>query len=140
MNTINDVPLATPNFTTDLGVIVDPDLRFNVHISQIVVRAKQRAAIIHRWFLSRKVGNLVSAFETYVRPILEYASQTWNPYLIYLIEKIESVQCSFTKRLPGFAKLTYAERLINLNLQSLEHRLLSDLATINSSSVQIKYP
>ena len=88
--TINDVPLATPNFTTDLGVIVDPDLKFNVHISEIVVRAKQRAAIIHRCFLSRKVGNLVSAFKTYVRPLLEYASQTWNPYLNYLIEQIES--------------------------------------------------
>ena len=90
--------------------------------------AKQRAAIIHRCFLSRKVGNLVSAFKTYVRPLLEYASQTWNPYLNYLIDQIESVQRSFTKKLPGFAKLTYAERLINLNLQSLEHRrLLSDL-------------
>ena len=45
------------------------------------------------------------------------------------MKQIESVQRSFTKRLPGFAKLTYAERLINLNLQSLEHRrLLSDLA------------
>ena len=110
--TINDIPLATPNFITDLGVIVDPDLKFNVHISEIVVRAKQRAAIIHRCFLSRKVGNLVSAFKTYVRPLLEYASQTWNPYLNYLIEQIESVQRSFTKRLPGFAKLTYAERLI----------------------------
>ena len=59
---------------------------------------------------------------------MEYASQTWNPYLNYLIEQIESVQRSFSKRLPGFANLTYAERLINLNLQSLEHRrLLSDL-------------
>ena len=127
--TINDVPLATPNIVTDLGVIVDPDLKFNVHISEIVVRAKQRAAIIHRCFLSRKVGNLVLAFKTYVRPLLEYASQIWNPYLNYLIEQIESVQRSFTKRLPGFVNLTYAERLTNLKLQSLEHRrLLSDLA------------
>ena len=127
--TINDIPLATPNFITDLGVIVDPDLKFNVVLVKLLYEPSRELPLSIVVFLSRKVGNLVSAFKTYVRPILEYASQTWNPYLNYLIEQIESVQRSFTKRLPGFAKLTYAEKLINLNLQSLEHRrLLSDLA------------
>ena len=120
--TISDVPLAVSNLSTDLGVIVDPDLKFDRHVLSIVARAKQRAAIIHRCFLSRNVNNLILAFKTYVRPLLEYAPQVWSPHLLYLIDAIESVQRSFTKRLPGFANLTYAERLTNLKLDSLEQR------------------
>ena len=51
-----------------------------------------------------------------------------NSFLKYQIDLIESVQRTFTKRLPGFANLTYAERLLNLQLQSLQQRrLLFDL-------------
>ena len=120
--TINGVHLTISNLSTDLGVIVDPDLKFDRHVFSIVARAKQRAAIIHRCFLSRNVNNLILAFKTYVRPLLEYAPQVWSLHLSYLIDAIESVQRSFTKRLPGFANLTYAERLTNLKLDSLEQR------------------
>ena len=57
-----------------------------------------------------------------------YAPQIWSPYQISLIDAIEGIQRSFTKRLPGFANKSYAERLHLLHLQSLEHRrLLFDL-------------
>ena len=125
---INGIPLATLSFTKDLGVVIDPDLKFDLHINDIVARAKQRAAIIHRCFISRNTGNLIRAFKTYVRPMLEYASQTWSPYLTYQNDLIESVQRSFTKRLPGFNNLSYMDRLAKLNLQNLEQRrLLADL-------------
>jgi hypothetical protein len=127
---ICDIPLAICKFSTDLGVIVDSELKFSKHINEIVVRAKQRAAIIHRCFLSRNVKNLILAFKTYVRPVLEYAPQIWSPYLTSLINLVESVQRSFTKRLPGFSDFSYAERLIKLKLQSLQQRrLISDLIT-----------
>ena len=111
--TINGVTLTISNLSTDLGVIVDPDLKFDRHVHGIVALAKQRAALIHRCFLSRNVNNLILAFKTYVRPLLEYAPQVWSPHLSYLIDAIESVQRSFTKRLPGFANLAYAELLTN---------------------------
>ena len=68
-----------------------------------------------------KFKNLTRAFVTYVRPILEYSSAVWSPSLITLINKIESVQRNFTKRLPGLQNLNYGER----KLKSLEHRRLS---------------
>ena len=44
------------------------------------------------------------------------------------IEAIETVQRHFTKWLPGFRSLSYAERLKRLNLPSLElRRLHADL-------------
>jgi len=65
---------------------------------------------------------------TYVRPILEQCSPVWSPHHKYLINKIESVQKIFTKRLPGLWNLPYSQWLASLNIQSLEHRrILSDL-------------
>jgi hypothetical protein len=116
------------NSIKDLGVLIDPKLKFDLHIHDLVCRARQRSSLIHRCFLSRNASNLVRAFKIYIRPIVEYASPVWSPSQIYLINALESVQRAFTKRLPGFSKLSYAERLTNLKLKSLEHRrLISDL-------------
>ena len=60
--------------------------------------------------------------------LLEFSSQVWSPHYKYLIDKIESVQRYFTKRLFGFSKLSYNERLISLDLDTLEcRRLIYDL-------------
>jgi hypothetical protein len=48
----------------------------------------------------------------------------WNPQVKYLIDLIEGVQRSFSKRIPSLSALTYAERLAMLNLESLELRRL----------------
>ena len=112
----------------DLGVLVDSKLKFNHHILDCVTRARQRSSLIFRGFLSRDTSHLKRAFITYVRPLVEYVSPVWSPSYIHLINEIESVQRTFTKRLPGLDQLTYADRLHHLKLQSLEHRrLLSDL-------------
>jgi len=125
---ISNTLLPELSSVVDLGVTIDPDLKFSDHISSIVTRAKQRAALVHRCFISRNISNLVMAFKIYVRPLVEYAPQIWSPHHISLINLVEGVQRSFTKRLPGFKHFSYAERLSHLQLQSLEQRrLVSDL-------------
>jgi len=67
----------------------------------------------------------------YVRPILEYCSVVWNPSLIKDINAIEAVQRRFTKRLPGMKHLTYHQRLVKLELKSLElRRVRTDLLCV----------
>ena len=112
------------SFVKDLGVWIDPKLKLDHHILEFVNRARQRASLLFRCFLSRDIANLKQAFTTYVRPLVEYASPVWSPSHIYLINAIESVQRAFTKRLPGFRNLSHLARLTNLNLKSLEHRRL----------------
>jgi hypothetical protein len=114
----------------DLGVCVDNKLNFKIQIKDITTRAKQRSALIFRGFLSRNTCHLILAYKSFIRPLLEYASPVWSPSLICLNDEIESVQRSFTKRLPGLCNLTYIERLTKLQIQSLEHRrLVADLVT-----------
>jgi hypothetical protein len=125
---INNNPISNTESTKDLGVTVDLNLNFHAHINNIVQQARQRSAQIFRCFLSRNPTILIRAYKTYVRPILEYASTTWSPSSIHFINLLESVQRSFTKRIPGCSHLSYLERLTLLKLQTLEHRrLITDL-------------
>ena len=66
--------------TRDLGVEVDVDLSFDQHISNIVSKASSRVGTLFRGFISRNTILLRKAFVTYIRPILEYASNIWSPY------------------------------------------------------------
>jgi len=100
----------------------------STHIDAMVIKAHQRANLIHRSFVSRNPRLLVRAYLVYVRPLLEYNCVIWSPWLQQDIDKIERVQRRFTKRLPGFKYLSYSERLLQLNLTSLElRRLHADL-------------
>ena len=108
----------------DLGVIMSDDLSPSAHIGSVVAKAHQRANAILRSFVSRDISLLIRAYLVYVRPIVEYNSVIWSPYLKQDIEAIERVQRRFTKRLPGFNQLSYSERLSHLQLPTLELRRL----------------
>jgi len=121
---IDSSPLPDVDTVRDLGVEVDSDLKFSVHISHAVRKATTRCYLLSRCFTSRHTATLVKAFKVYVRPILEYCSSVWSPHLIKDIESLESVQRRFTKRLPGLWNTTYTERLNVLGLERLDVRRL----------------
>ena len=104
----------------DLGVTMDKNLKFSAHLSIICCKANSRANLIHTCFYSKDTSSLLSAFKTYVRPIVEYNSVVWNPFLIKDITTLEAVQRRFTKRLPEIRHQTYHQRLSKLKLESLE--------------------
>jgi len=67
-------------------------------------------------------------FKVYIRPVLDYASNIWSPIQIALVDKLESVQRRYRKRISGFETLSYSDRLSLLDLESLElRRLRADL-------------
>jgi hypothetical protein len=112
----------------DLGVTVDPLLSFDDHINCIISKALRRVGAMFKGFSTRSLPFLKKAFITYIRPILEYASNVWNPYLLKHINGIERVQRQFTKRIPSLRNLAYSERLAMLDLEPLElRRLKADL-------------
>jgi hypothetical protein len=125
---INSFAIPVVDSVRDLGVIVDSKLTFVSHIDQVVARAFVRTNLILKCFISRDIKTLVRAFTVYVRPIVEYASCVWSPYHVCDVTRVESVQRSFTKRLPGYCDTDYKSRLLLLGLDSLElRRLRQDL-------------
>ena len=81
-----------------------------------------RAYLILKTFHSQDKSLLVKAYCTYVRPMLEYCSPVWSPQTNCQINRIEKVQCFFTKRVAGLWPLCYDRRLAVLKLHSLEYR------------------
>ena len=57
-----------------------------------------------------------------MRPLLEYCSQCWSPYLQKDKLVLVKVQKTFTKMITGMKSLSYKERLNRLGLFSLERR------------------
>ena len=102
--------------TRDLGVIMDPKLNFNKHVDVIVHKAHTRARLILGSFTSKNCTILTKAFNSYVRPLLEYCTPIWSSHTIDNINKIEAVQRRFTKRITGLSSVNYFGRLHYLGL------------------------
>ena len=128
---LENVNIAWCSEVSDLGILIDHKLLFNQHIAHIVHKARIRARLILRSFVSRDCNILTKAFVTYVRPLLEYCSPIWSPSSISNIKKIEATQRNFTKKLYLLSNCSYYDRLLNLNLDSLEvRRLKYDITAI----------
>jgi len=119
---LNNVIFESVNHIRDLGVEVDDCLRFDEHIKIITKRAYQRLGVLFRGFVSKNESLLTMAYKVYIRPLLEYCSEIWSPFLLKDIDAIESVQRYFTRRINRIKALTYKERLFILNIESLEVR------------------
>jgi hypothetical protein len=119
--------LKPSHVVTDLGIVVQSNLKPGLHCTQVATRAHARARLKLKSFLSRVISCLTRAFTTYVRPQLEYATPVWSPHLKQDIDLIEAVQRTFTRKLFYICVLpptTYNERLRLLGLQRLELRRL----------------
>jgi len=108
----------------DLGVYHDSRLKYDEHISNIVHNAFSRSVLILKCFHSHDYRLLKLAFTTYVRPLLEFSSRVWSPHYKYLIDKLESMQRFFTRKLSGLNELSHFFRLKMLGLETLERRRL----------------
>ena len=70
----------------------------------------------------------MKAYVSYVLPIFDYCSSVYSPFKLSEIDRLESVQRNFTKKLNGLCDLPYDERLAKCGLVSLElRRLRKDL-------------
>ena len=121
---LDSTDLPNVNNITDLGVLLDSNLRFIKHYRLIANKAHHRASLILRTFKSRDRYLLFKAFTVYVRPLLEYCSPVWAPVYKTDIDIIERVQRRCTKRLFGLSSLSYVERLSVLGAETLELRRL----------------
>ena len=125
---VNGVELPQVESNCDLGVQVDSNLTFSQHISSLVSKAHQRSGLIRRCFLSRDADLLKRAFNTYIRPIVEYVTPVWCPKLIKFIQILERVQRVFSKHIPSLSGMSYLSRVFALEVDLLEvRRIQADL-------------
>ena len=67
---INAVCLPLVNTVKDLGILIDSQLKLDLHINSIVAKAHARSCLIYRCFVSKDRHSLIKAFITYVRSLV----------------------------------------------------------------------
>ena len=128
---MNDERLDNVNKEKDLGIIISDDLKPSQQCSEAVKKANKLVGFIGRAFEFKSENNILTLYNSLVRPHLEYCVQFWSPYYRKDIEKLERVQRRVTKMIPRLRNKPYEERLAALNLFSLpKRRLRGDLIQV----------
>ena len=96
----------------------------SIVLTLFAVLIKSMYAFILRNFASRNASFMYRIFVTYIRSLLEYASQLWPVFTVDFINRMERIQRMFTKHIRSISHMTYDERLAYLNLHRLECRRL----------------
>ena len=124
----------------DLGLYFTTDLKFEKHIEIITTKARRISFGILKSIKYSNATVLINLYKIYVRPILEFATCVFNPYLLKHIHKIEKIQKDFLKIIykrlnsqifqnnPIAPLPPYKQLLFMFNIESLElRRLKQDL-------------
>ena len=84
--------LSSVSSVKDLGITISHDLSCTSHIVEVVNKANKVLGIIKRTIGSVNKEIFSTLYKALVRPILEYASPAWCPYLVKNIVLLEKVQ------------------------------------------------
>ena len=107
----------------DLGLCLRNDLKWSGHVKKACTKAYNSLGLLKRTFkVWSNVRTFKTLYTTFVRPHLEYAAPIWNCLSKKDAKKLEKVQRRATKMVPQLRNLSYEERLLNLDLTSLEER------------------
>jgi len=99
-----------------LGSMLTSDLRWNSHVSNIVIKANKSLGFVKRDLYPCSESTKRSAYVTIIRPNLEYATAAWDPYQQDQIDVIEAVQ----QRAARFVKRDYSRNSVTGMLESLD--------------------
>ena len=119
---MNDVTLESTADEKDLGVVVDEDLKFHLHVSKAVSKASRMLGLVRATFSCLDESTVPRLFTTMVRPHLEYGNIIWHPRYRRDKLEVEKIQRRATRLIPSLKGMSYEERLRALKLPSLEHR------------------
>ena len=131
--TLDSSPLSRVSKIKYLGIIFDSKLTFSDHIHSICSRAKSFIYFLNRNLSGASPDRKLKAYVTYVRPIIEYASVIWNPYLANLSALLDSVQRLAIRFIRNNFSTYYSvtELSSGLNLPTLSsRRSISDLSMV----------
>ena len=103
--------LREMNFFADRGVSADDS--FSDHIATVTKKGRHLMGLCARSLSCQDAQFMTRVHSTYILPVLNYAPFVWSPYLRQEINKIESVQRKFTKRIGSLRYLIYDQRLFN---------------------------
>ena len=107
-----------------LGVHIQKDLRWDKQVTEMISRASRRLFLLYalRGF-GAPVEDILAVYQTYIRPLLEYACPVWHPSITHEQSKhIEMVQKRSCRLMLGSKYEHYDTALLELGIDKLSDR------------------
>ena len=125
--TINDSILCNVQSIKILGVIIQSDLKWNLHVNDLVKRCNRKLYMLRKLKkFNLPLKDLVTIYEGYIRPILEYCAPAFHSSLTVEQNKnLEKIQRRVCKIILGQNYTTYTNACQVCNLPTLEERRLA---------------
>lgn len=120
--TLSDIILEESCQENDLGIIITDNNKWDTQCSGAVKKANKILGLISRSFDHKSDEIIIPLYKALVRPLLEYCTSLWSPYLAKNVDKLERVQRRATKLIYNLRHLSYEDRLIKLGMVTLEKR------------------
>ena len=119
----NGNQIAVSTTAKDLGILMSSSGSYTDHVMSVVQKATQMSGWVLRTFFTRERQPMLILYKSLILSRLDYCSALWNPNnSAHLIDKVKSVQRSFTRKIEGMSGLNYWERLSSLRLYSVQRR------------------
>ena len=118
---MNGIDLKPVQSEKDLGIMICESGKPSLQVAAAAKKASQVLGQLLRTFTYRDKSTFVKLYTSYVRPHLEYAVQSWSPYLQQDIDLLESVQKRAVRQILGLDG-DYHEKLATIGLSSLYDR------------------
>ena len=129
----NTMKIEQSDSEKDIGVTFDSNMKFNIHISNIVKKANQRLGLIRRTFDNLDKSMFLLLYKSLVRPNFEYATVIWSPWLKNGFSP--NRKCPTTRQVKEIQHLSYEDRLKALRLLTVS----TVLSTVETEWTCYKY-
>ena len=110
-----------------LGVNIQEDLKWHSHVEYITSKASTTLGFVKRTIPPQSTQLRARAYKQLIRPVLEYASCSWDPLPKTLTTKVEAVQRRSARvvfNIPRTSKASTTDMLSRLEWDPLEDRRL----------------
>ena len=87
-------------------ITISNNLSWNAHVNATVKKANDSLAYLRRNLARCPTDLKAQSYQTMVRPILEYASTSWDPYTVTNIQQLDAVQRRAVRFVCGDYKTT----------------------------------
>ena len=114
--------LSTEDSESDLGILFKKNLKFDEHIDNTVNKVNRIIGLIKRKFTYMDKDLFLTLYKSLVRSHLDYGNLVFYPTTKKYKQIVENAQRRATRLVPELCGLIYKERLIELNLPTLDYR------------------
>ena len=114
--------LSNEDSECDLGVLFKSNLKFDEHIDNTINKVNRIIGLIKRKFKFIDKDLFLTLYKSLIQSHLDYGNLIFYPTTKKYKQVLENAQRIATRLVPELRGLLYRERLVELNLSTLDYR------------------